>query len=168
MINNRPAKASKWNLAVTMDPVKGIEGAGRRLKSAAFYSALLIVSAGYAAAATSPTETVAEYIDACRVGDASRLEAIFHNNAIMSGYSDGGFYFGSPRPFFDEVRDNPSPSTSGSAYAAQISHVEVSGEIASVVMQEQGYFGDNYTNMFHLVKIDGMWIIVSKVYQQQD
>jgi len=63
----------------------------------------------------------------------------------MAGYSAGGYYFQSPQPFFDEVRDNPSSTVSGAAYSAQIDQVEVSGEVASMVMQEQGYFGDDYT-----------------------
>lgn len=128
----------------------------------------LLLAHGSSAEGPSPRATINEYIEACRVGDASRLEAIFHDEAVMSGYYDGDFYIGSPGVFFDEVRDNPSPAATGNPYSAQITVVDKSAGIATVVMQEQGYLGDDYTNMFQLALIDGKWLIVSKIYQDLD
>ena len=113
----------------------------------------------------SPASTVQEYVAACLTGSVERLESIFHPNAVMSGYFQGEFYLGSPVPFFDEVRDNPSPSETGAAYSAEITTVEVSGDVASVTLKEDGYLGTRFTNWFHLVRLDGRWIIISKAYQ---
>jgi hypothetical protein len=109
--------------------------------------------------------TIAEYIEACRVGNASRLKSIFHPNALMAGYYEGEYYMGSPEPFFDEVRDNPPPIESGVEYLGDILTVEVFGDIASITLMETGYLNTNFTNCFHLAKLDGEWKIICKSYQ---
>lgn len=111
-----------------------------------------------------PEAAIVEYIEACRVGSAERLQNIFHPGALMSGYYQGEFYLGSPSPFFDEVRDNPSPSETGSSYSAEITALEQHGGCASVTLKEQGYLGSSFTNWFHLANIKGEWLILTKTY----
>ena len=116
---------------------------------------------------SSPESTITEYIEACRIGSVDRLQAIFHPNALMAGYLQGEFYIGSPKTFFDEVRDNPSPSDSGAAYTGEITSVETFGDVASVTLKENGYLGTGFTNWFHLARLNGNWKIISKSYQDQ-
>ena len=116
---------------------------------------------------TSPKQVVVEYVEACRVGSDDRLRAIFHPNALMSGYYQGEFYIGSPDLFFDEVRHNPSPSETGRTYSGEITTMEECGDCACVTIKETGYLGCNFTNWFHLAKIDGSWVILSKTYTDQ-
>ena len=115
----------------------------------------------------SPEATIAEYIEACRAGSAERLQTIFHPNAQMAGYYQGDFYIGNPKPFFDEIRDNGNLSKSGVAYTGDITRVEVAGDVASVTLKEEGYFGVSLTNWFHLAMLDGRWEIISKSYQDE-
>ena len=113
----------------------------------------------------TPESIIAEYIESCRVGSADRLRVIFHPNALMAGYYQGTFYIGSTKPFFDEVQDNPSPFESGAAYSAEITAVDVTGDVASVTLKEKGYLGTSFTNWFHLARLNGQWKIISKSYQ---
>ena len=113
---------------------------------------------------TGPGRVIVEYVEACRVGSADRLRAIFHPDALMSGYDQGEFYMGSPDPFFDEVKDNPSPSETGVPYAGKVTRVEEVGDCASVTLKESGFLGSDFTDWFHLVKVDRQWLIVSKTY----
>lgn len=82
----------------------------------------------------------------------------------MSGYINGEYYSGSPEPFFDEVRDNPSPASTGAEYIGEIISVEEFGDIANVVLKEEGFLSANFINLFQLICIDGTWLIVSKAY----
>lgn len=66
--------------------------------------------------------------------------------------------------FFDEVRDNPSPSSIGAEYIGEITSSEIIGNIASVTLREKGYLGLDFTNLFQFACIDDVWLIVSKVY----
>ena len=73
---------------------------------------------------------------------------------------------GSLEAFFEEVRDNPSPTESGGEYTGEITHTEVIDKIAQVTMKEKGYLGLNFSNLFHLACIDGNWLIICKTYIQ--
>lgn len=115
--------------------------------------------------ASAVNAVIEAYVDACRTGDVRGLEAIFHSRAVMTGYMGEELLLGSPAPFFDAVRQTPSPESEGADYQARITHTEVAGEVASVALLEHGYMGMNFTNFFHLVKVDGDWYIVSKTFQ---
>ena len=54
---------------------------------------------------SGPRQIIEEYVEACRIGSVDKLLAIFHPEALMSGYFSGEFYMGTPQPFYDEVRD---------------------------------------------------------------
>jgi hypothetical protein len=130
------------------------------LRVLVFLSATLVALAD----TSSPRAVLDAYIEACRVGDADTLERIFHPDALMSGFYDGEFYSGSPRPFFDEVRDNPSMAETGADYSARAEITDVTDDVAMGTIRESGYFGDDFTNHFHLVRIDGEWQIIAKTY----
>jgi hypothetical protein len=113
-----------------------------------------------------PKSTITEYIEACRVGSVNRLQAIFHPKALMAGFFQGEYYMGSPEPFYDEVKDNPAPVETGTDYKGKITTVEISGDVASITLKETGYLNTNFTNWFHLAKLDGDWKIICKAYQE--
>ena len=113
----------------------------------------------------SPQAVIVEYVEACRVGSVERLKAIFHPDALMAGFYGGEFHIGTPDPFFDEVRDTPSPAATGAEYTGEITTVEEFGGMASITLKETGYFGSSFTNWFHLARQDGSWKIISKSYQ---
>lgn len=112
----------------------------------------------------NPKATIEAYVEATRRGDVKTLKSLFVPAALMSGYYEGEFYSGSPDPFFDEVRDNPSPEESGENYEGKITYVEMFGEVAQVTMKERGYLGVNFTN---LALVDDKWQILSKTYVDQ-
>jgi hypothetical protein len=113
---------------------------------------------------SKPRETITELIEACHLGDVDKLRGVFRQGALMSGYYNDEYYSGSAEPFFDEVRDNPSPASTGAEYIGEIVSVEEFGDIANVVLSEKGYLGVDYMNLFQLVYKDGTWLIVSKAY----
>lgn len=110
---------------------------------------------------------IQDYIDACAAGSAERLRAIFHENALMSGYMMGEYLMGPPEPFFQAVENPPPGANAGGAYQAKITHVEVSGPIASITLKEAGFMGVNFTDYFHLARIDGEWKIISKTFNPE-
>lgn len=113
---------------------------------------------------STPLETIDQYIEATRIGDVNKIRSLFFPAALMSGFYEGEFYIGSPEYFFDEVKDNPSPSSTGAEYIGDITSSEIIGNIASVTLKEKGYMGLDFTNFFQLACIDGAWLIVSKAY----
>ena len=113
---------------------------------------------------SNPRETITELVEACHAGDVDKLRGVFSQSALMSGFYNGEYYSGSPEPFFDELRDNPAPAITGAEYTGEIISVAEYGGIANVVLEEKGYLGANFINLFQLVCADGNWLIVSKAY----
>ena len=114
----------------------------------------------------APERVVLQYVEACYTGNAKLLESLFHPDALMTGQSPRGFYLGSPEPFFKHIRDSESLEASGAPYVGRVTSVQVSGPIATVTLEEEGYFGRSYTDIFTLIELDGAWKIVTKTYYQ--
>ena len=110
---------------------------------------------------------IQEYVDACSAGSAARLRAIFHDDALMSGYMMGKYLMGSPEPFFQAVENPPPGVEPGGDYEAEITRVEVSGPVASITLRESGFMGVNFTDYFHLARVNGEWKIISKTFNPE-
>ena len=106
---------------------------------------------------------IEEYVAACRTRSVQRLTAIFHRDALMSGYLMEQCLVGSPQPFYDAVQNAPADAAGGD-YQADITSVDVTGQIASVTLKEKGFLGLQFTDYFHLMKVDGRWTILSKTF----
>ena len=110
---------------------------------------------------------IQEYVNACTVRSVERLRAIFHENALMSGYMMGEYISGSPEPFFQAVENPPPDLPEGIEYEGNITTVEISGSIASITLKEAGFMGLNFTDYFHLTKVNDEWKIISKTFNQE-
>jgi hypothetical protein len=68
---------------------------------------------------STPLDTINQYIEAARNGDVEKMRSLFSPAALMSGFYEGEFYIGSTDYFFDELRDSPSPSSTGADILAK-------------------------------------------------
>lgn len=110
---------------------------------------------------------IQEYVDACTARSVERLKAIFHENALMSGYMMGEYIMGSAEPFFQAVENPPPGVPSGENYKGEITSAEISGPIASITLKEAGFMGMNFTDYFHLAKVNDEWKIISKTFNPE-
>ncbi|WP_374452885.1 nuclear transport factor 2 family protein [Phenylobacterium sp.] len=104
------------------------------------------------------------YVEACRTGDAERLSAIFHPAAQMFGQL-GRTEFAKPiAEFVEHVRSSASPKASAEPYTANIRQVQVVGDTAVVTLEERGYQGRDYVDQFAILRSNGQWRIVTKLF----
>jgi hypothetical protein len=110
------------------------------------------------------------YTDAAYRGDAAALRACFHPGAVMSGLLGDRLLIGTPEPFFSDIAGNPSMESTGAAYEPTVVSVDVLGRVASVRVDETGFFGAmSFANWFHLLKDDdGTWRITSKAFTTRE
>ncbi len=110
------------------------------------------------------------YTDAAFKGDADGLRACFHPDAVMSGLLGDQLLMGSPEPFFADIGGRPSMESTGAPYTPTVVSVDVLGRVASVRIDETGFFGAmSFANWFHLLKgDDGAWRIVSKAFMTRE
>ena len=108
-------------------------------------------------------EAIGKYIDGGRAADSSIMKPVFHENAQMSGPEGDGAFSGPIQALYDYVDSNgPAPDLE-----MRIVNITVSDErAASVVLHADHWHGKNFTDHFQLLKMDGTWKILSKIYSE--
>jgi hypothetical protein len=111
-------------------------------------------------------EVAARYVDAVYRGDVASLRGLFHPSAVMSGYLGEELVTGGPERFFEDLSRTPSMLSGDAPYATETVSAEVVGDVASLRIDETGFFGSlAFCNWFHLIKNEGgEWLIVSKLF----
>jgi hypothetical protein len=110
-----------------------------------------------------------KYIDGTYNGDADMLRQCFYPQAVMNGYLNNEMVLRDPEPFFQEIANNPSMVESGVPYKGEIASIDVVGNIASTTVKETGFTGVmKFTKYFHLIKVEGEWKIISKIFTTEN
>ena len=104
------------------------------------------------------------YIDGLREGNVETLKQAFHSEATMCGHLGETLMVVPIQGLYDFVDSNPAPTKSGEPFSASVAAIDIAGSIASAKITEKSYQGHDFTDFFNLLKIDGRWWIVSKVF----
>ena len=103
---------------------------------------------------------MATYIEGARSGRSARLRGIFHELATICGQVGPDLFAGPIQLFYDWHDDNgPAPGVRTLA-----TWIDVQGSAASVRLDIDDWTGHRFTDYFTLVRIDGRWLILSKVF----
>ena len=100
------------------------------------------------------------YIEGGRTGSIDHLRPIFHELATICGYVGPDLFAGPIQMFYDWHTDN---GPAAELVAGDI-RIDVEGSAASVRVELDNWTGHRFTDFFTLVKIDGQWQIMSKVF----
>ncbi len=103
---------------------------------------------------------MATYIEGGRTGSNEVLRPIFHDLATICGYVGPDLFAGPIEMFYDWHAEN-GPATDLVAGEIQI---DAEGSAASVRVELDNWTGHRFTDFFTLVRIDGQWQIMSKVF----
>lgn len=104
------------------------------------------------------------YIDATASADAERARPLFHPRALMSGEFKGRVGVGTPDAFFASLEGAAARPPTADGYIGRIQSLEICGMTATGAVVEERLFGLSFVDHFHLLKVDGRWLIVSKLY----
>ncbi len=105
-------------------------------------------------------ETLQHYIDGTRSGTGDDMKPAFHKDATIFGYA-GADLFGGPIQQLFDWSDQNGPATE---LQAQIASIDLAKTVATVRLELTNLNGARYTDMFTLLKVDGEWKIMSKVF----
>ena len=108
------------------------------------------------------TETVQPYIDGVKAGRGPDMQPAFHQDATIFGYAEGDLFAGPIQMLFDYV-DDDDPAT---GLQARIVSIDIVDTIAAVRLELENWNGHRYTDLFTLLKVDGVWKIMNKVFHQ--
>jgi hypothetical protein len=109
-------------------------------------------------------DTINLYIQGLQTGNIDTLRKAFHPKAMMYGVSAKTVTIAEIEGLFGFVAANFPPPKSEDPHQCYITVIQYAGNAASVEMIEESAYGNDYTNYFQLLKIEGKWVIVSKTY----
>ena len=101
------------------------------------------------------------YVHGAAQADVGPLKEAFHESARMFGNENDEHSDVPISEFFEYVAETPVP---GPGFRSRIVSIDVVGDAAVAVLAEDDYQGVDYVNFFSLVKLDGTWKIVTKVF----
>lgn len=106
--------------------------------------------------------TVEKYTESCKVGKSEIMRPAFTSNALMYGYLNGEYYSGSIEALYGAV------DAFGAAPEAKtrIDVLSIEGTAATVRVTLEDWHGLSFTDFHNLIKEDGQWKIVAKVFHQ--
>ena len=106
--------------------------------------------------------TVGKYTEACKVGKSEVMKPAFTDNALMYGYLNGQLYNGSIEALYgavDQFGAAPEAKT-------RVDVLSIEGTAATVRVVLEDWHGIAFTDFHTLLKMDGEWKIVAKVFHQ--
>ena len=103
---------------------------------------------------------VQHYIDGAKSGRGDDMKPAFHEDATIFGYAGADLFAGPIRELF-AWNDNNGPAT---GLHARIANIDLHGTVAAVRLELDKWTGHRYTDLFTLLKVDGEWKIMNKVF----
>ncbi len=105
-------------------------------------------------------DVVQHYLDGAKSGKGDDMKPAFHEDATIFGYAGPDLFAGPIQRLFDWVDEN-DPAT---GLQARIASIDIVNSIATVRLELDNWIGYRYTDMFTLLKVDGDWKIMNKVF----
>ncbi|MES2350527.1 MAG: nuclear transport factor 2 family protein [Pseudomonadota bacterium] len=109
------------------------------------------------------TQVLNKYIEGCKQARSSIMKPAFSEKATIFSVDAKGKLTGGPiQELFDGI-DNPPFHPSPEAQSV-IVKVDIVGTAASARIDSNDVSGFSFSDFFHLLKVEGKWTIVSKIY----
>ncbi len=109
------------------------------------------------------TKVIQHYIDGARSGRGADMRPAFHEDATVFGYVEGELFAGPIKKLFDWNDDN-GPAAE---LRARLASIDLVGSVATVRLELDNWTGRRFTDLFTLLRIDGEWKIMNKVFHLQ-
>ena len=100
------------------------------------------------------------YIDGAKSGRGDDMKPAFHEDATIFGYIGPDLFAGPIQKLFD-WNDENGPATD---IKTEISNIDIAETIAIVRLESDNWTGHKFTDFFTLLKVDGSWKIMNKVF----
>ncbi|MGI9449617.1 MAG: nuclear transport factor 2 family protein [Geminicoccaceae bacterium] len=114
--------------------------------------------------ATSEHDAIAgvlqHYIDGARSGRADDMRPAFHDEATVFGYIGEDLFAGPVQKLFD-WHDENGPARE---LTARIVGIDLAETVASVRLELENWTDYRFTDLFTLLRQDGTWKIMNKVF----
>ena len=108
-------------------------------------------------------ETVAKYVEGLRIGSSEGVAEAFHKDAVMYGFTNGELLGGPIRNLYDFVEKNGTAPD----IRTRLDVLAITPTTAVVrIDMEKDAIGADYNDFLTLIKLNGGWKVIAKVYHQ--
>ena len=105
-------------------------------------------------------KVIQTYIDGAKSGRGDDMKPAFHKDATIFGYV-GSDLFADPIQQLFTWNDENGPATE---LQARIASIDLIDTVATVRLELDNWTGYRFTDLFTLLKVDGEWKIMNKVF----
>jgi hypothetical protein len=105
-------------------------------------------------------EVLSKYLEGNAKGSSAAMKPAFHEKATIFGLNGQEVFGPEIQKLYDLVDTLPQSPNAQTA----IARIDIVGTAASARVDSDDVAGDCFTDYFNLLKIDGKWTIVSKIY----
>ncbi len=105
-------------------------------------------------------KTIQHYIDGAKSGKGDDMKPAFHEDATIFGYVGTDLFAGPIENLF-AWNDENGPAT---GLQARIAGIDLIDTVATVRLELENWTGNRFTDLFTLLKVDGEWKILNKVF----
>ena len=106
------------------------------------------------------SKTIQHYINGARSGKGDEMKPAFHGDATVFGYVGTDLLAGPIQNLLD-WNDNNGPAQELETHLANIDLIDT---VATVRLELDNWTGLKFTDLFTLLKVDGQWKIMNKVF----
>lgn len=107
------------------------------------------------------THVLQTYMSGAKNGTSQDMRPAFAEQATIFGYVGGDLAFQGPIQTFYEWHDKNGPAKE---VQARITNIDVAGTVAHARTEAENWTGYKFTDLFLLIKLDGHWKIINKVF----
>ena len=100
------------------------------------------------------------YIDGATSGSGDRMRPAFHEGATIFGYVGADLFAGPIEKLF-AWNDENGPARE---LQSRVACIDIVGTVATVRLELDNWTGYRFTDLFTLLKVDGEWKIMNKVF----
>ena len=105
-------------------------------------------------------KTVQHYINGAKSGRGADMKPAFHPDATIFGYIGADLIAGPIQQLFD-WNDQNGPAKE---LQSRITSIDLTGTVATVRLELDNWTGHRFTDLFTLLKVEGEWKIINKVF----
>ena len=106
------------------------------------------------------TKVVQYYIDGAVTGNSGEMKKAFHDDATIFGYIGEDLFAGPIEKLYDWNDANGAATE----LVGKVVSIDVIGSVASVRLESDNWTGHRFSDFFNLLKVDGQWKIMNKVF----
>ncbi len=103
---------------------------------------------------------IQHYIDGAKSGKGDDMKPAFHRDATIFGYVGADLFAGPIQQLFD-WNDENGPAA---GLQARIASIDLVDTVATVRLELDNWTGYRFTDLFTLLRVDGGWKIMNKVF----